>query len=230
MSKSNVVDLSGRDADRDEPTELIRKGARQLICQALEAEVSELLTGFSGEQDARGRAAVVRNSYQPQREIQTGIGPVSVKVPKVRSRSGEPDGHFSRRRGWGHLETRCCVALRPNFFSWAHMDPGCADGPGAGETDMGATDPPVPPLELGGAVGASTSQILDTVQNWAHNAIMSMQPSIDAASLLRDHGVQVTAQRLAVLRAVSGRPHGTADDVAEVVRSEIGAISRQAVY
>ncbi|MCZ6576101.1 MAG: transcriptional repressor, partial [Gammaproteobacteria bacterium] len=59
---------------------------------------------------------------------------------------------------------------------------------------------------------------------------MSMQPSIDAASLLRDHGVQVTAQRLAVLRAVSGRPHSTADDVAEVARSEIGAISRQAVY
>ena len=54
--------------------------------------------------------------------------------------------------------------------------------------------------------------------------------SKDPADLLREHGVQVTAQRLAVLRAVSGRPHGTADDVAEVVRSEIGAISRQAVY
>lgn len=48
--------------------------------------------------------------------------------------------------------------------------------------------------------------------------------------LLRRHGVQVTAQRLAVLRAVSGRPHSTADDIAEVVRSEIGSISRQAVY
>jgi Fur family ferric uptake transcriptional regulator len=52
----------------------------------------------------------------------------------------------------------------------------------------------------------------------------------DQADLLRRHGVQVTAQRLAVLRAVSGRPHGTADDVAEAVRGEIGAISRQAVY
>ena len=52
----------------------------------------------------------------------------------------------------------------------------------------------------------------------------------DPADLLRQHGVQVTAQRLAVLRAVSGNPHGTADEVAEVVRSEIGAISRQAVY
>ena len=50
------------------------------------------------------------------------------------------------------------------------------------------------------------------------------------ADLLRRHGVQVTAQRLAVLSAVSTRPHGTADDVARVVRAEIGAISRQAVY
>ena len=50
------------------------------------------------------------------------------------------------------------------------------------------------------------------------------------ADLLRRHGVQVTAQRLAVLRAVSSRPHSTADDIEGIVRSEIGAISRQAVY
>ena len=48
--------------------------------------------------------------------------------------------------------------------------------------------------------------------------------------VLRQHGLQVTAQRLAVLRAVSVQPHGTAHDVAEVVRAEIGVISRQAVY
>lgn len=59
---------------------------------------------------------------------------------------------------------------------------------------------------------------------------MSAQPQLEPAALLRQHGVQVTAQRLAVLRAVSGRPHGTADEVAEAVRSEIGAISRQGVY
>ena len=52
----------------------------------------------------------------------------------------------------------------------------------------------------------------------------------DPATLLREHGVQVTAQRLAVLRAVSGRPHGTADAIAGDVRADIGAISRQAVY
>jgi Fur family transcriptional regulator, stress-responsive regulator len=49
-------------------------------------------------------------------------------------------------------------------------------------------------------------------------------------ALLRQHGLQVTAQRLAVLRAVSERPHSTAEDIDTVVRAEIGAISRQAVY
>jgi Fe2+ or Zn2+ uptake regulation protein len=52
----------------------------------------------------------------------------------------------------------------------------------------------------------------------------------DPADALRQAGVQVTAQRLAVLRAVSGNPHTTADSVADVARSEIGAISRQSVY
>ncbi|WP_436793457.1 Fur family transcriptional regulator [Actinospongicola halichondriae] len=47
---------------------------------------------------------------------------------------------------------------------------------------------------------------------------------------LRAHGVQVTAQRLAIMRAVGSSPHATADDVAEEVRTLIGSISRQAVY
>ena len=53
---------------------------------------------------------------------------------------------------------------------------------------------------------------------------------IDPSDLLRDRGIQVTAQRLAVLRAVSTDPHITADAVAEAVRREIGAISLQSVY
>jgi Fur family transcriptional regulator, stress-responsive regulator len=52
----------------------------------------------------------------------------------------------------------------------------------------------------------------------------------DPAGLLRERGIQVTAQRLAVLRAVAGQPHVTADVVADVVRAEIGAISLQSVY
>jgi Fe2+ or Zn2+ uptake regulation protein len=56
------------------------------------------------------------------------------------------------------------------------------------------------------------------------------EPSVDKDALLRQHGLQVTAQRLAVLRAVGDRSHSTADDIDKVVRAEIGAISRQAVY
>jgi Fur family ferric uptake transcriptional regulator len=53
---------------------------------------------------------------------------------------------------------------------------------------------------------------------------------VEPADLLRQRGIQVTAQRLAVLRAVEGQPHITAEGVAEIVRTEIGAISRQSVY
>ncbi len=59
---------------------------------------------------------------------------------------------------------------------------------------------------------------------------MSHEPLVDNEALLRRHGMHVTAQRLAVLRAASNRPHSTADDIHAVVRAEIGAISQQAVY
>lgn len=57
-----------------------------------------------------------------------------------------------------------------------------------------------------------------------------MGESVDRAAVLRRNGVQVTAQRLAVLGATSERPHSTAAEIAAVVRSEIGAVSLQAVY
>jgi Fur family ferric uptake transcriptional regulator len=59
---------------------------------------------------------------------------------------------------------------------------------------------------------------------------MARELTVDHEALLRGHGLNVTAQRLAVLRAVAERPHSTADDIATVVRLELGAISRQAVY
>ena len=52
----------------------------------------------------------------------------------------------------------------------------------------------------------------------------------DFDQLLREHGLQVTAQRLAILRAVGSRPHATADELIDDVRAVIGSISRQAVY
>ncbi len=59
---------------------------------------------------------------------------------------------------------------------------------------------------------------------------MPGEKAADPAGVLRQHGLRVTAQRLAVLKVVSGRPHGTADEIAEFVRAEIGAVSHQAVY
>jgi len=50
---------------------------------ALEAEVGELLARCDGVERPDGRRAVVRSGYQPQRDIQTGAGPVSVRIPKT---------------------------------------------------------------------------------------------------------------------------------------------------
>ena len=71
---------------------------------------------------------------------------------------------------------------------------------------------------------------LDLLQHWEYPTSVSKETSGAHDALLRRHGLQVTAQRLAVLRAVSDRPHSTADDIYKAVRAEIGAISRQAVY
>jgi len=59
---------------------------------------------------------------------------------------------------------------------------------------------------------------------------MADGPTVDRAALLRARGVQVTAQRLAVMRAVADHPHRTADEIEQVVRTDLGTISRQAVY
>ena len=74
----------------DTLTDLIRSGAQQLLAQALQAEVAELLATYADQQDEAGHARVVRSGHHPKRDIQTGIGPVTVQVPKVRSRQGKP--------------------------------------------------------------------------------------------------------------------------------------------
>lgn len=71
----------------DSLTELLRRGARDLIEQAVEAELKQLLEEYANVTDLSGRPAVVRNGYLPEREIRTGLGPVAVRIPKVRDRS-----------------------------------------------------------------------------------------------------------------------------------------------
>ena len=88
MNNNTIIELKTPEGNvEDALTELLRTGARKLIAEAVEAELSELLDHFTHLKTEDGRAAIVRNGYLPEREIQTGIGTVKVKVPKVRDRS-----------------------------------------------------------------------------------------------------------------------------------------------
>ena len=73
----------------DELSDLLREGAQRLIRGAVEAELKTFLDEHESERDGEGRRAVVRNGYQPEREVLTGIGPVRVQVPKTRDRRRE---------------------------------------------------------------------------------------------------------------------------------------------
>jgi putative transposase len=69
-------------------TEVLRNGGRELLQQAVEAEVAEFVARHRELKDEHGQG-VVRNGYRPERTIQTGISDVAVKAPQVRDRAGE---------------------------------------------------------------------------------------------------------------------------------------------
>lgn len=73
----------------DALTEVLRRGASTLLQQAVEAEVAEYVAQYLGLKDELGRQRVVRNGHLPGRRVQTGIGEVAVKAPRVRDRGGE---------------------------------------------------------------------------------------------------------------------------------------------
>lgn len=73
----------------DALTEVLRRGAGELLQQAVEAEVAAVIEHFAALKDEGGRQRVVRNGYLPERTIQTGIGDVPVRAPRVRDRAGE---------------------------------------------------------------------------------------------------------------------------------------------
>ncbi len=90
MTDHNIVEFSRRDGIDDPLTALLRSGARELIEKAVEAELATFLEQFADRKTGDGKAAIVRNGHHPERKIQTGIGPVTVKVPKVRTKTGDP--------------------------------------------------------------------------------------------------------------------------------------------
>ena len=92
MNNDNVFELKNpgvANEVRDALSEVLREGARALLSQAIEAEVAEYLARHGDQKDSAGRLRLVRNGYLPERTIQTGIGDVPVKAPRVRDRAGE---------------------------------------------------------------------------------------------------------------------------------------------
>ena len=88
MTNNTVIDLASPEAI-DPLTELLRSGAKKLIEQAVQAELEEVLQPYAEQKTGQGRRRVVRNGYQPERDLLTGVGKVGVKLPKLRSREGE---------------------------------------------------------------------------------------------------------------------------------------------
>ena len=90
MTESTLRALSQPELSIADPLhDLLRQGARDLIARAVEAELAGFLDQYAAHRLEDGRQAVVRNGHLPERTVQTGIGEVSVRVPKVRDRSGE---------------------------------------------------------------------------------------------------------------------------------------------
>jgi len=89
VTDTNVFELSQPGSFADPLTEVLRNGARALLAQAVEAEVAALLSCHADKLTDDGRQRLVRHGHLPEREIMTGIGPVTVRCPRVRDRVGE---------------------------------------------------------------------------------------------------------------------------------------------
>ena len=94
MYEDKVVSFSDPEANSvaDPLTEVLRTGARRLLTEAVEAEVDAFIAGHAALVDDDGRRRVVRHGHMPEREVQTGIGAVAVRRPRVRDRQPEAGG------------------------------------------------------------------------------------------------------------------------------------------
>ena len=85
MTDSNVFNLN-KPEQTDPLQEVLREGARKKLAAATESEVTTFTERYGSLRTAEGKSAIVRNGYLPERTIQTGLGSIEVKVPKVRDR------------------------------------------------------------------------------------------------------------------------------------------------
>ena len=95
ITDSNVVPMVSTDV-RDHLSEVLREGARRMLQAAIEDEVADYVALHSDRRDDDGRRLVVRNGHHPERKIQTGIGPIAVKKPKVNDKRMDANGERIR--------------------------------------------------------------------------------------------------------------------------------------
>ena len=200
MADSTGIRLEKPESFKDQLTEMLRSGARQLVAQAVEAELQELLAVHAGRRTPDGRAAVVRNGYQPEREIVTGIGAVQVRIPRVRSRDGEPVAFRSALVPPYVRRSRSLDAAIP----WLYLK-----GVAAGEMGeaLGA-------LVGEGARGLSSNVVSRLKQEWQeeHRAWSKRDLGGDRWVYLWADGIysglRGTSQRLCVLVVIGVNEHG----------------------
>lgn len=94
MKKSKVVGLFSPEESKDVLTELAREGARRMLELAMAEEVQAFMEMHAGESLENGRQRIVRNGFLPERKVQTGLGDVPVRAPRVRDR-GNGDIKFT---------------------------------------------------------------------------------------------------------------------------------------
>ena len=86
MDRDNTIDNGKEATGKDMLSEVLRTGAQRLLARAIESEVEEFM-GRDGQELPQGPRQLVRNGFLPQRNVQTGIGPIPVRVPRVRDRT-----------------------------------------------------------------------------------------------------------------------------------------------
>lgn len=96
MEKGSAAARLGASVENDPLLEVLRSGARQMLQPVIEAEVAAFLGAHAELEDAHGRRRVVRNGHAPERDIQTGIGPIEVRRPKLRDRGDGVGGERIR--------------------------------------------------------------------------------------------------------------------------------------
>ena len=156
----------------DSLTELIRTGAQKLLAQALKAEVAELLATYADQSTEQGHARVVLSGHHPTRDIQTGIGPVTVQVPKVRSRQGKPVTFHSALVPPYVRKTASLEAAIP----WLYLK----------GISTGEMQPALEVLVGPGAKGLSASTVARLKQMWREEYDLWRQRRLDA-----DHWVYI---------------------------------------